>query len=103
MAGVREEPVAAPRDRASLHQPAAPRHDPGARAGHLLERRRLRDAAFGVVAAFMGDDGGRNRLLDWFTQPIRSLLWIHRYDSLSGMEIQVPCLCGLAALIGPFE
>jgi hypothetical protein len=43
---------------AGLHQPAAPRHDPGTRATHLPERRRLRGAVFGVVAAFLGDDTG---------------------------------------------
>jgi len=46
------------RPQADPHQPAAPRHDPGARAGRLPERRRLRDAVFGVVAVFLGDDAG---------------------------------------------
>jgi len=64
MSGLRQEPVAAARRRhgrpeAGLHQLAAPRHDPGVRAGHLPERRRLRSAVFGAVAAFLGDDAGR--------------------------------------------
>jgi len=44
---------------ADLRQPAAPRHDPGTRSGRLPERRRLRDAVFGVVATFLGDDAAR--------------------------------------------
>ena len=44
---------------AGQHQPAVPRHDPGARAEYLPERRRLRDAVFGAVAAILGDDPGR--------------------------------------------